>query len=261
MGTGSQIYLLLWKNWTLRKRQKVSDLLVTLIWGREEETWGPAVRSICCCGKTGPCEKDKRLKICSVKQSRPTPGRILTRELLSMANVKACRPELRGRGVKIEDILKDDETLTGFLLRDCRFSDSVVTQLMKAQVRMEQFAFGVPDLTLKGIACSQTLLERFIIFTSRRGLHAVRNAMCVLSQQRLQKIEDVLYANIDFFKLFHILIKRNSFNDLLQVLYPLFQDAGPSSLTQLMNSVSNLFCGYPEGEGSRVFSFNWYKDK
>lgn len=27
-----------------------------------------------------------------------------------------------------------------------------------------------------------------------------------------------------------------------------------------MSIVSALFCGYPDGEGSRVLSFNWYED-
>lgn len=43
-----------------------------------------------------------------------------------------------GRGLKIEDILKDDETLTSFLLRDAGLSDSVVHQLTNARVRVEQ---------------------------------------------------------------------------------------------------------------------------
>lgn len=67
-----------------------------------------------------------------------------------------------------------------------------------------QFAFGVPALHLKDIACSLTLLERFLIFPSRRGLYAVRNAMCILTPQRLQIIEDKFYANVDFFKLFRL---------------------------------------------------------
>lgn len=67
-----------------------------------------------------------------------------------------------------------------------------------------QFAFGVPDLQLKDIACSQALLERFLLFPSRMGLHGVRNAMCAMSQQRLQKIEDALYADLDFFKIFKL---------------------------------------------------------
>lgn len=67
-----------------------------------------------------------------------------------------------------------------------------------------QFAYGVPDLQLKDIACSQSLLERFLLFPSRRGLYAVRHAMCALSPMRLQMIEDRFYANIDFFKLFRV---------------------------------------------------------
>lgn len=67
-----------------------------------------------------------------------------------------------------------------------------------------QFASGVPDLHLKDIACSLSLLERFLIFPSRRGLYAVRNAMCILTPQRLQIIEDKFYANVDFFKLFRL---------------------------------------------------------
>ena len=34
----------------------------------------------------------------------------------------------------------------------------------------------------------------------------------------------------------------------------------PSSFSQLISTVSDLFCGYPEGAGTRVFSFNWYED-
>uniref|UniRef100_A0A8K9XBH7 P-type phospholipid transporter n=1 Tax=Oncorhynchus mykiss TaxID=8022 RepID=A0A8K9XBH7_ONCMY len=194
--------------------------------------------------------------------------------------------QIAGRGLKIEDILKDDEMLTAFLLRDVGLSESVVHQLVNAQVRPEQFAHGVPDLHLKDIACSQALLERFIIFPSRRGMYGVRNAMCALTQQRLQKIEDMLYANVDFFKIFRLLprvldnhtdgpdlrywgrvltavsekVQRNSTKDLLKIVYPLFRAGGPSSFSQLMNIVSALFCGYPDGEGSRVLSFNWYED-
>uniref|UniRef100_A0A8C2DLY5 ATP-binding cassette, sub-family A (ABC1), member 4b n=1 Tax=Cyprinus carpio TaxID=7962 RepID=A0A8C2DLY5_CYPCA len=195
-----------------------------------------------------------------------------------------------GKGLKVEHILKDDEGLTSFLLRDAGLSEAVVYDLTNAQVRMEQFAYGVPDLTLKEIACSQALLERFLIFPSRGGLYGVHNAMCALSQQRLQKIEDVLYANIDFFKLLRLLpmvldshtagidlqfwgrvlsalsdklqelAERPSSQDLMRVMYSIFQSGGPSSFSHLMSTMSDLFCGYPESEITRVFSFNWYED-
>lgn len=81
---------------------------------------------------------------------------------------------------------------------------------------LSQFAYGVPDLHLKDIACSQTLLERFLIFPSRWGLYTVRNAMCVLTPQRLQIIEDKFYANLDFFKLFRLVsLHIHSINSLI----------------------------------------------
>uniref|UniRef100_A0A8C9VD64 ATP binding cassette subfamily A member 4 n=1 Tax=Scleropages formosus TaxID=113540 RepID=A0A8C9VD64_SCLFO len=342
MDTIGQIRLLLWKNWTLRKRQKIRflaeilwpvALFIGLVWLRnanplyqQHECHFPSkampstgilpwIQGIFC-NANNPCFRyPTRGELPGVVSNYN--GSILARfyadsqellfndtefqqlgrlwrELSTMSNFMETlrnNPGLvSGRGLKVEDILKDDETLTSFLLRDVGLSDSVVHQLVKAQVRPEQFAYGVPDLTLKDIACSQSLLERFIIFQSRRALYTVRNAMCALSQQKLQKIEDKLYANVDFFKLFNLLPRvldnyssgidlhfwgrvlnavseklqelatRSSAKDLLRVLRSFLQEGGPLSFSQLMSSVSDLFCGYPEDGGSRVFSFNWYED-
>uniref|UniRef100_A0A7N5ZWK4 P-type phospholipid transporter n=1 Tax=Anabas testudineus TaxID=64144 RepID=A0A7N5ZWK4_ANATE len=216
----------------------------------------------------------------------------LWRELNAMSNFMdtlRTRPEqVSGRGVKVESILKDDETLTSFLLRDIPLTESVVYQLVNAQIRPEQFAYGVPDLHLKDIACTLNLLERFLIFPSHRGVYAVRNAMCILTPQRLQVIEDKFYANVDFFKLLRLLplvldnhsqgidipfwvqaasaasdklrelFQRKSSRELLQVVTPLFQSN--LSFRQVMAAASSLVCGYTEGAFSRVTSFNWYED-
>ncbi|KAK2858624.1 hypothetical protein Q5P01_003244 [Channa striata] len=216
----------------------------------------------------------------------------LWRELNAMSNfmdtLRTHPEQVSGRGVKVETILKDDETLTSFLLRDIPLTESVVYQLVNAQIRPEQFAHGVPDFHLKDIACSLNLLERFLIFPSRRGLYAVRNAMCILTPQRLQIIEDKFYANVDFFKLFRLLpllldnhsqgidihfwvrvvsavsdklrelFQRNSSRELLQVTTPLFRNN--LSFRQVMAAASSLVCGYTEGAFSRVTSFNWYED-
>uniref|UniRef100_A0A8B9RTH9 P-type phospholipid transporter n=1 Tax=Accipiter nisus TaxID=211598 RepID=A0A8B9RTH9_9AVES len=56
------------------------------------------------------------------------------------------------------------------------------------------------------------------------------------------------------------LARKPSIQDLLMVLQPFVQDGRPESLGQLVSSLSDLFCGYPEGGGSRVLSFNWYED-
>uniref|UniRef100_A0A674BWQ7 P-type phospholipid transporter n=1 Tax=Salmo trutta TaxID=8032 RepID=A0A674BWQ7_SALTR len=341
MNTGSQIRLLLWKNWTLRKRQKIRFLVeilwpvvlfTGLVWLRKANplykqhechfpnkampSTGiiPWIQGIFC-NANNPCFKHptraegpgvvSNYNNCILARFWADSNELLFddpefqqlgrlwEDMAVMNNFMdtICNtPEqIAGRGLKIEDILKEDEMLTAFLLRDVGLSESVVHQLVNAQVRPEQFAHGVPDLHLKDIACSQALLERFIIFPSRRGMYGVRNAMCALTQQRLQKIEDMLYANVDFFKIFRLLprvldnhtdgpdlrywgrvlsavsekvqlFERNSTKDLLNVVYPLFQAGGPSSFSQLMSIVSALFCGYPDGEGSRVLSFNWYED-
>uniref|UniRef100_A0A3Q3FI08 P-type phospholipid transporter n=1 Tax=Labrus bergylta TaxID=56723 RepID=A0A3Q3FI08_9LABR len=342
MNTGSQIRLLLWKNWTLRKRQKVRFLVeifwpvllfVGLVWLRKANPLYkqhechfpnkampsagilPWIQGIFC-NANNPCfryptrgespgvvsnynnsvlarfyvdAQELLLNETEVQQL----GR-LWHQMTSFANfmdtLRRNPSLLSGRGLKVDDILKDDEVFTAYLLRDVPLSESIVYQLVNAEIRLEQFAFGIPDLQLKDIACSQALLERFIIFPSRMGLHGVRNAMCALSQQSLQKIEDVLYANLDFFKIFklmpqvvdsssegidlhfwgrvlkavseriQVLMNRESSQELLKTVSSLFQDGGPTSFAQLLSSVSNLFCGYPEGGGSRVLSFNWYED-
>ncbi|XP_075038451.1 retinal-specific phospholipid-transporting ATPase ABCA4 isoform X2 [Mixophyes fleayi] len=342
MRFNAKVRLLLWKNWTLRKRQKLRvfveifwplSLILVLVWLRNANPlYGqhechfpnkalpsagmlPWLQGIFC-NTNNPCfrsptrgeypgvvsnynnsilaraYKDAQ-DILLEKPEIQHLGR-MWKELYTMSNfmdtLRTSPGKVLGHGIRIRDILKEDEILTLFLLKDIGLSDSVVFQLINAQVRVEQFASGVPDLSLKDIACSQTLLERFIIFGSRRGMHTVRNAMCILSQQRLQRIEDVLYANIDFFKVFEILptvldssshgidlrfwgkvmsnlsdslrelSQKQSVQDLLWVLQPIVQEGGPSTFTQLMTSLSDLFCGYPEGGGSRVFSFNWYED-
>ncbi|XP_034027520.1 retinal-specific phospholipid-transporting ATPase ABCA4-like [Thalassophryne amazonica] len=340
MGVGRQIRLLLWKNWTIRKRQRVRFfmeimwpivLFMGLVWLRR---LNPLYRQHEChfpnkampssgilpwiqgifCNANNPCFQ--------YPTQGESPGLVsnynnsilsrfysdahellfrdpnflqidrLWREITAMSNfmdtLRTQPEQVSGRGIKVETILKDDEILTSFLLRDVPLSERVVYQLVNAQIRPEQFAFGVPDLHLKDIACNTKLLERFLIFPSRRGLSSVRNALCILTQQRLQIIEDKFYANVDFFKVFRLvplvldnhsegidipfwvrtisaaseklqeLYQRSSSRDLLQVITPLFQNN--VSFRQLMAAASSLVCGYTEGAFARVTSFNWYED-
>uniref|UniRef100_F6Y251 P-type phospholipid transporter n=2 Tax=Monodelphis domestica TaxID=13616 RepID=F6Y251_MONDO len=213
------------------------------------------------------------------------------RKLSQLMEILRNNPErIAGRGIRIKDILKEEETLTHFLVHTFGLPDSVVYLLMTSQVRPEQFAYGVPDLMLKDIACSETLLNRFIIFSQRGGARTVQRAMCPLSQGSLQWVEDALYSNVDFFKLFQLLptlidgssqgvnlrswgsalsnmspkvqefVHQPSVQHLLWVTGPLLQNGGPESFSQLMSILSELLCGYPERGGSRVFSYNWYED-
>ncbi|XP_009332142.1 PREDICTED: retinal-specific ATP-binding cassette transporter [Pygoscelis adeliae] len=337
-----QVRLLLWKNWILRKRQKLRflvelvwplSLFLALVWLRKAN---PLYRQHEChfpnkampsagtlpwlhgifCNMNNPCfrspthgespgvvsnykdsilarvYKDAQELLLEAPEIHDL-GRIweeLSVMTQFMETMRTNPERIAGRGIRILDILKDGQTLTSFLLEDAGLPDIVVFQLINAQVRPEQFAYGVPSLTLKDIACSQMLLTRFIIFSSRRGLPSVHKAMCALSQESLQRVEDALYANVDFFKLFQLLptvldrsspgvdlkvwgrvlssvsqavqklARKQSVQDLLMALQPFVQDRRPESLGHLVSNLSDLFCGYPEGGGSRVLSFNWYED-
>uniref|UniRef100_A0A3P9LPF3 Uncharacterized protein n=1 Tax=Oryzias latipes TaxID=8090 RepID=A0A3P9LPF3_ORYLA len=236
MNTSSQIRLLLWKNWTLRKRQKKRFLVeifwpvllfVGLVWLRKANPLyqqheceqpcpqlgsyiqqGESLQAWCPTTTAQLARFYVDIQELLLNQTDIQNYGRLWRELTSFSDfmdvLRRNPSALAGRGLRIEDMLKDDELLTAYLLRDVGLPESLLYQLLNAKLRLEQFAFGVPDLQLKDIACSQALLERFIIFPSRMGLHGVRNAMCALSQQRLQRIEDVLYANLDFFKIFKL---------------------------------------------------------
>ncbi|KAK2493596.1 hypothetical protein MC885_008171, partial [Smutsia gigantea] len=325
MGFLRQMQLLLWKNWTLRKRQKIRlvvelvwplSLFLILIWLRninplysQHECHFPnkAMPSAgmlpwlqgIFCNVNNPCfqnptpgespgivsnynnsilarvYRDFQELLIDAPESQPL-GHVWTdlQTLSQLINTFRTHPErIAGRGIRIRDVLKDEETLTLFLMKNIGLSDSVVRLLINSQVRPEQ-----------------VLLERFVIFSQRREAQAVREAMCSLSQGTLQWVEDTLYANVDFLKLFHVLptlldssspginlrswgriisdmsiriqefIHRPSVQDLLWTTRPLLRTGGPETSIQLVGILSDLLCGYPEGGGSRVFSFNWYED-
>jgi len=50
-----------------------------------------------------------------------------------------------GRGLKLDDILKDDENFTAFLLRDASLSELVVHELVNAEIRLEQVGSWWPS--------------------------------------------------------------------------------------------------------------------
>uniref|UniRef100_A0A670J9Y3 P-type phospholipid transporter n=1 Tax=Podarcis muralis TaxID=64176 RepID=A0A670J9Y3_PODMU len=88
-------------------------------------------------------------------------------------------------------------------------------------------------------------------------VHHLMNA-----QVRPEQVSLVNIYNYSFKKCFVSLqlARRPSVQDLLSTLQPLLRDGEPASLWQLMSSLSDLLCGYPEGGGSRIISLNWYED-
>ncbi|XP_066124804.1 retinal-specific phospholipid-transporting ATPase ABCA4 isoform X3 [Saccopteryx bilineata] len=276
MGFARQIQLLLWKNWTLRKRQKIRfvvellwplSLFLVLIWLRNVNPLYskhechfpnkampsagmlPWLQGIFC-NVNNPCFKSptpgeapgivsnynnsilarvyrdfQELVMDAPETQHLGPVWTELRSLSQLMDTLRTHPErIAGRGIRIRDILKDEETLTLFLVKSIGLSDSVVYLLVNSQVRPEQ----LPKL----------------LDSSSQGIN-LRSWGRILSDMspRIQKF-----------------IHQPSVQDLLWMTRPLTQTGGPETFTQLMGSLSDLLCGYPEGGGSRVFSFNWYED-
>uniref|UniRef100_A0A8B9HSE8 ABC transporter domain-containing protein n=1 Tax=Astyanax mexicanus TaxID=7994 RepID=A0A8B9HSE8_ASTMX len=293
MGTISQVRLLLWKNWTVRKRQKMRFfmeimwpvmLFIGLVWLRKAN---PLYRQHECDSRpvSMPAERLlNRVDECNARNSAEQPetrgerhdpaieevseeekpklirfwsdaqelllndpeflhlGRVW-RELSSMTKfIRAIRthPEwIAGLGVTVEDILKDDEMLTSYLLRDVPLSESVVHQLVKAKIRPEQFVYGTPDLRLRDISCSQSLLERFLIFPSRHGVYAVHSALCPLKPSQLESIEEKFYADVDMFKLLPM-VKTPVIPLLIYAAYFISQSCGSSAANSTFEELERL---------------------
>uniref|UniRef100_A0A674GFH0 P-type phospholipid transporter n=1 Tax=Taeniopygia guttata TaxID=59729 RepID=A0A674GFH0_TAEGU len=194
-----QVRLLLWKNWILRKRQKLR-FLVELLWPLSLFFVLVWLR------KANPLYRQHECHF--PNKAMPSAGTLpWLHGIFCNMNNPCFRSPTHGEGpgvvsnyknsigIRILDILKDGETLTSFLLENVGLTDFVVYQLINAQV-------------------------------------------LVLLQ----------------------LARKPSVQDLLRVLQPLVEDGRPESLGHLVSSLSDLFCGYPEGGGSRVLSFNWYED-
>uniref|UniRef100_A0A8C8BKV6 P-type phospholipid transporter n=1 Tax=Otus sunia TaxID=257818 RepID=A0A8C8BKV6_9STRI len=136
-------------------------------------------------------------------------------------------------GIRILDILKDGETLTSFLLEHSGLPDAVVFQLLNAQVRPEQVG---RDDSYQAVICVE---------------YNLLSCLCKVTSVRALFPEHLLPYR---------LARKPSVQELLLVLQPFIQDGRPESLGHLVSSLSAIFCGYPEGGGSRVLSFNWYED-
>uniref|UniRef100_A0A7N6FL20 P-type phospholipid transporter n=1 Tax=Anabas testudineus TaxID=64144 RepID=A0A7N6FL20_ANATE len=264
MGAGRQVKLLLWKNWTIRRRQRVRFfmeiiwpvmLFIGLVWLRRVN---PLYRQHEChfpnkampstgvlpwiqgifCNANNPCFQ--------YPTRGESPGLVsnYNNSILMYSNT-FCPQELAaslcaGRGVKVESILKDDETLTSFLLRDIPLTESVVYQLVNAQIRPEQVHVHKHKHTPTQQGCC-------VCYMAFYSFLDIPPCMVLTLSTPLS----IILSSVQLFQ-------RKSSRELLQVVTPLFQSN--LSFRQVMAAASSLVCGYTEGAFSRVTSFNWYED-
>uniref|UniRef100_A0A8C3CXL4 P-type phospholipid transporter n=1 Tax=Cairina moschata TaxID=8855 RepID=A0A8C3CXL4_CAIMO len=152
-------------------------------------------------------------------------------------------------------ILKDGETLTSFLLEDAGLPDVVVFQLINAQVRPEQVGRvkKLPSVYLCGTQSLELYMQSSFGGDLVPRISVALQVTCIISTFMFLNLEKEVLVLLQ-------LASKPSVQDLFKALQPFVQDGRTESLGHWVSSMSDLFCGYPEGGGSRVLSFNWYED-
>uniref|UniRef100_A0A671NY62 P-type phospholipid transporter n=1 Tax=Sinocyclocheilus anshuiensis TaxID=1608454 RepID=A0A671NY62_9TELE len=225
MSISTQLGLLLWKNFTYRRRQTL-QLLTEIVWplfiffiliavrlnyppyeqhechfpNKAMPSAGtlPWIQGIVC-NANNPCFR------------HPTPGEspgvvgnfndsIISRLfsdakkiLLYSQNDKMVCLSL---GFKLKDFLRENETLSTFLQQNASFSHNYVQNILKADVNLEKVSFGVHLRDM----CSTTTLEDFVSIPDERVARFTQDLICSAPNSWLDQAERHFKSNLDFLK-------------------------------------------------------------
>ncbi|XP_067375140.1 phospholipid-transporting ATPase ABCA1-like isoform X2 [Channa argus] len=337
MSVSTQLGLLLWKNFTYRRRQAL-QLLVEILWPlfiffiliSVRLNYPPYEQHEChfpnkampsagtlpwlqgiLCNANNPCFRN------------PTPGespgivgnfndsiisrlfsdskRILLysqndknldgfKELAEALQALQSSPS----GFKVKHFLRDNETLSTFLLRNASLPEHIVQQIKEADINLEKVllrGFGVHLREMCPRKGGKHSLEDFVSISDKQVLTQVQEVICEAAPIWLNRAEDHFLNNLDFFR--PILIKTQdvesdsdavrqvaratnnlldslgslaveladmkSWIDLRNEIVFLTQNA-TSSPSAMYQAVSRIVCGHPEGGGLQIKSLNWYED-
>uniref|UniRef100_A0A7N5ZZB3 ABC transporter domain-containing protein n=1 Tax=Anabas testudineus TaxID=64144 RepID=A0A7N5ZZB3_ANATE len=282
MGFFRQLYLLLWKNVTYRRRNKI-QLIIELLWPLFLFVILISVRHSHPPYKQSQCHfPNKALPsagtlpwiqgiICNINNpcfQSPTPG------------------ETPGQVGNFDNSIAN-ETFSTFLLTNASLSPETVDQLMKV-------ALSGAQMQLKDLVCNTSMLGQFLTVGGGQPVtNDLQTQLCDLPADILQEAERLFLTQLDFTKFFSVEIteKRNLPIAKIQfVLFSLFlylmsyskyqrhlfslserpSDGQPLHLLSPENrttlpresfrAFSRIMCGHPEAGGERIPSLNWYED-
>uniref|UniRef100_A0AAQ5YL57 P-type phospholipid transporter n=1 Tax=Amphiprion ocellaris TaxID=80972 RepID=A0AAQ5YL57_AMPOC len=251
MGLLTQFTLLLWKNFTLRKRQKVRlvvevvwplFLFIILVWVRS--TNKPIYKGQChypnkampsagvlpwiqgmMCNMDNPC------------MSYPTPGEApgQVNNFDNSMYHHTC-PQLQliycySQSVILRSVLRDDETFSTHLEEDLSVPPAVIQSLMNAEIQLSPVSIISDSFLMKTLVGS----PRFL-FVETQNNEAFQNVSCSLSPQQLINTQQVLLQNLDGRKVFSKVSRlQNSM---------IFKAASSLDFQEdMIGSISMLLCG------------------
>ncbi|XP_070693444.1 phospholipid-transporting ATPase ABCA1b [Pempheris klunzingeri] len=334
MSVLTQLGLLLWKNFTYRRRQTL-QLLVEIVWplfiffiliavrlnyppyeqhechfpNKAMPSAGtlPWIQGILC-NANNPCFRSptpgespgivgnfndsiisrlfsdaKKILLYSQNDKNLDGFKELAQALRAMQNSRS--------GFKLKHFLRDDETLSTFLLRNASFSEHSVKQIREAEVNLERVilkGFGVHLRDMCPRKGGQRSVEDFVTIADPQVLTLVQDTICKAQSSWLNQAEEHFLNNLDFLKPIQMdvrsdpetveqvakatsnlldslgslaveLASMKSWIDLRNEIIFLTQNA-TSSPSTMYQAVSRIVCGHPEGGGLQIKSLNWYED-
>uniref|UniRef100_A0A671URS7 ATP-binding cassette, sub-family A (ABC1), member 1A n=1 Tax=Sparus aurata TaxID=8175 RepID=A0A671URS7_SPAAU len=238
MSVSTQLGLLLWKNFTYRRRQTI-QLLIEIIWplfiffilisvrihyppyeqhechfpNKAMPSAGtlPWVQGIVC-NANNPCFRN------------PTPGEspgvvgnfndsIISRLFIDVKKIlvytqndksyEGYKGLLRALGKlqknTLKDFLRDDETLSHFLHHNASLPHHALKQIVEADVNLEKVLTKGFGFHLRDL-CNSTPLEEFVHIADRNVSQLTQEIICKSSSDWLNKAQSHFLSNLDFLK-------------------------------------------------------------
>ncbi|KAF7649373.1 hypothetical protein LDENG_00142250 [Lucifuga dentata] len=194
-------------------------------------------------------------------------------------------------GFKLKHFLRDNETLSTFLLRNVSFPKRAVQEIVEADVDLEKVllkGFGVHLRNMCPRKGNDRSLEDFVNISDPQVSFLVQEIICQAPSFWLNHAEGHFLNNLDFLKpilrdvradpkavkqvakatnklldnlgsLAVELASMKSWVDLRNEIIFLTHNA-TSSPSIMYQAVSRIVCGHPEGGGLQIKSLNWYED-
>uniref|UniRef100_A0A8D3BI67 P-type phospholipid transporter n=1 Tax=Scophthalmus maximus TaxID=52904 RepID=A0A8D3BI67_SCOMX len=285
MGVFRQLFLLLWKNITYRRRNKI-QLIIELLWPLFLFVILISVRQSHPPYKQSQCHfPNKALPsagtlpwiqgiVCNINNPcfhSPTPGETPGQFGNFDNSILFMHYSMRQT---------DQITLSTFLLTNSSLSPATVNQLMKVSLAGAQ-------MQLKDLVCNASMLRQFLMVD---GGEAVQNdlqtQLCDLPADVLQEAERLFLSQLDFTKLFRVRISGrgehttfckltseiqriqiqfsfsslSSFADMSAALRLLSPENRTALPRESFRAFSRIMCGHPDVGGERIPSLNWYED-
>uniref|UniRef100_A0A3Q1IPK7 P-type phospholipid transporter n=1 Tax=Anabas testudineus TaxID=64144 RepID=A0A3Q1IPK7_ANATE len=249
MGFFRQLYLLLWKNVTYRRRNKI-QLIIELLW--------PLFLFVILISVRHSHPPYKQSQCHFPNKALPSAGTL---------------PWIQGIICNINNPCFQSPTPGETPGQVGNFDNSIKV------CSSIQVALSGAQMQLKDLVCNTSMLGQFLTVGGGQPVtNDLQTQLCDLPADILQEAERLFLTQLDFTKFFSVEIteKRNLPIAKIQfVLFSLFLylmsyskyqrhlfslSERPSDGQQSFRAFSRIMCGHPEAGGERIPSLNWYED-